>query len=126
MTCQILKKWEENKVFEFQKSDIYNPAFGIGSADHDPYPDRKPHEIVERRVIGNEFFIEGEHISETPLEMGMNLVVDDIKYTVVSLEQDIGITTSDIKSAFVASHVEQFVEPLQLLETIRKEKLGPH
>jgi hypothetical protein len=56
-------------------------------AEFDPYPNHKPHEIVERRVIGNEFFIEGEHISDHPLEMGANLVVDDLKYTIVLLNQ---------------------------------------
>jgi hypothetical protein len=75
--------------------------------------------------MGNEFFIEGEHVSEQPLEMGTNLVVNDLKYTVVSLNQDIGITTSEVKTTFVASHMEGFVEPLQLLDSIRKEKLGP-
>ena len=124
MECRILKRWEEKKTFEFKKSDIYNPAFGVGSTDYDPYPPRKPHEIVERRIIGNEFFIEGEHISDNPLEMGINLLVDDLQYTIVSLKQNGDSLSNQITTIFVASHTEGFVEPLQMLETIRREVLG--
>jgi len=121
MTWRILRKWDEKKVFEFKKSDIYNPAFGVGSADHDPYPNHKAHQIVERRVIGNEFFIEGEHVSETPLEPGINLAVDGLQYTIVSLDQSGDSSSNMIKTIFVASHVEGLAQPLQLLDSIRKQ-----
>jgi hypothetical protein len=123
MTWRLIKKWEEKKIFEFKKSDIHNPAFGIGSTDYDPYPNHKPGDIVERRVIGNEFFVEGEHISDDPLQMGVSYVIDNLKYTIVSMHQNLGIQTSEIKTAFVASHIEEYVRPLHLLESIRKEKL---
>ncbi len=123
MTWRIIKKWEEKKFFEFQKSNIYNPALGIGSTDYDPYPNHKPSDIVERRVIANEFFIEGEHISDAPLQMGVNYVIDDLKYTIVSMNQNLGIQTNEIKTTFVASHIEEYIRPLHLLESIRKEKL---
>jgi hypothetical protein len=53
--------------------------------------------------------------------MGQNIIVDDLAYTFVSLIQ----TPCDegIKTRFVASHIEGFIEPLVLLDAIRKEML---
>ena len=69
MNCRIIRKWEAKKYFEFKKSDIYSPAFGIGSFEYDPYPMNQSSDVVERRVIGNECFIEGEHIRREELRM---------------------------------------------------------
>jgi hypothetical protein len=123
METRIHKKWDKKREFEFRKSDIYNPAVGVGLPDFDPYPTHRPDDVVERRVIGNEFFIEGELVSDDPVQIGLTFEIDNLRYTVISLIEDVGMHTSKTKAVFVASHVEAFVQPLQLLESIRKEKL---
>ena len=119
----ITKRTEQQRFFEFRKSEIYNPSAGFGSPDYDPYPQFKDHDVAERDPIAHEIIIEGHCISDEGLQMGTSLMIGGRPFTITKLIQELLIDGVD--DTFVASHFETLIQPMDLLRVIRYRVLTP-
>jgi len=121
----IRKRIEEVTEFhEFTKADFIGDYPGIAPLEHDPFPDKKPHDVVRREIIAQKLVLrarlKGDVLSIRP---GFSIKIDGYDFAVsvaniaINTNND-GQSTSEIE----AEHFLTPPEPLKLLAKLRNQE----
>jgi len=108
--------------FEFTKNDFVADCPGMANLDYDPFPDKKPQDVVRKEIIARKLLLhatlKGELMDIRP---GVRITIAGHDFAVTSAESNISIqndqdSTVEVEGqAFLTS-----TEPLKLLAQLRE------
>ena len=120
----VSKRIEEAPEFhEFTKADFIGDYPGMAELDYDPFPEKKPNDVVRREIIAQKLVLhaklKGDVLGILP---GFTLNIDGYDFAVSSAKiayntQGNGEATSEVEG----EHFFTPPEPLKLLMRLRKE-----
>ncbi len=117
---------EQPQYFDFTKNDFMGECLGMAKLDHDPFPDKKPYEVVRTEIVARKLVLHAK-VKGDVLEMrpGMSLSFEGRDFAVTSSEIQID-TEGDDSIAEVEGEV--FLsppEPMKVLAQLRRAYTHP-
>jgi len=126
MNSRVIKwKIEEVPHFcEFTKNDFMSECPGMATLQHDPFPDKKPDDIVRREEIARKLVVHAKITGDViDLRPGIRVRIDEQDFAVTSAK--IAINTESEEKSTAEIEGEHFLnqpEPMKLLAKLRNQE----
>jgi hypothetical protein len=112
---------ERPQYFEFTKNYFMGEWPGMVKLDHDPFPDKKPNEVVRTEIISRKLvlhaILKGDVIGVRP---GVALPYEGRNFAVISSEIQIGTQDDNSLAEVEAEFYLSPPEPMKVLAQLRR------